>query len=163
MRQLMILGVAAATAATAGACSGGHGGDDDDTSYNCEEETRDDEFVLGLSKPGEQGVYDFKLLSADPAPPARGDNQWQLEVSTIAAPVAPVAGATLRVTPFMPDHAHGSGKTVIVTPMTAAGQYQLDTVNLWMPGLWEVTIQAEATQTGGTQRDRVVFRFCLPS
>ncbi|HWO21717.1 MAG TPA: FixH family protein [Kofleriaceae bacterium] len=162
MRQIMILGVTAAAAAVTGACSDDHGDDDDGTSYNCLEETRADEFVLGLTKPGEQGVYEFKLLSADPAPPARGDNLWQLEVSTIAAPVAPVSDATLRVTPFMPDHSHGSGKTVLVTPMTA-GQYQLEPVNLWMPGLWEVTIQAEAAQTGGTQRDRVVFRFCLPS
>jgi hypothetical protein len=147
-----------------GACSDDGGGHDDDgTSYNCAAETRADEFVIGLAKPGELGVYDFKLLSSDPAPPSRGDNTWTVELNTMAAPAAPVSGATLRATPFMPDHAHGSGKTVIVTPMTAAGQYQLEPVNLWMPGLWEVTIQAEATSGGGTQRDRVVFRFCLPS
>ena len=159
MRHFLILGVVLAT----GACSGGGGGDDDGTSYNCAEETRDDEFVTGLAKPGELGVYEVKLLASDPAPPSRGDNTWTVELSTVVAPVGPVSGATLRATPFMPDHAHGSGKTVLVTPMTAAGQYQLAPVNLWMPGLWEVTIQAEATGAGGTQRDRVVFRFCLPS
>jgi hypothetical protein len=152
--SLMILGAALA----AGACSDDGGDDDDGTSYNCAAETRDDEFVTGLAKPGEVGTYEFKLLSSDPTPPSRGDNTWVLQLSTIAAPVAPVTGASLRVTPFMPDHAHGSGKPVIVTPMTEAGQYQLDPVNLWMPGLWEITIQAETTT-----RDRVVFRFCLPS
>lgn len=162
MRQILIFALTTAAAATAGACSDDHD-DDDGTSYNCLEETRDDEFVLGLTKPGEQGVYEFKIVTAEPATPARGDNRWLLEVNTTAAPVAPVSGATLRVTPFMPDHSHGSGKSVLVTPMTAAGQYQVEPVNLWMPGLWEITIQAEATQTGGTQRDSVVFRFCLPS
>jgi hypothetical protein len=160
MRHFLILGVVLAT----GACSD-DGGDDDHhgESYNCVEETRDDEFVIGLTKPGEMGVYEFKLQSADPAPPARGDNTLVVEINTMAAPVAPVSGATLRATPFMPDHDHGSGKDVLVTPMTAAGQYQLEPVNLWMPGLWEVTIQAETATTGGKQQDRVVFRFCLPS
>jgi hypothetical protein len=159
MRHFLILGVVLAT----GACSD-HGDDDDHgMSYNCAEETRADEFVIGLAKPGEMGVYEFKLLSSDPAPPARGDNTWLVEINTMAAPVAPVSGATLRATPFMPDHDHGSGKSVLVTPMTAAGQYQLTPVNLWMPGLWEVTIQAETTVGSGKQQDRAVFRFCLPS
>ena len=152
MRQFLILGALLA----AGACSDDNTADDE--SYNCAAETRDDDFVLGLSKPGESSRYEFKLMSADPAPPARGDNTWILQLSTMAAPATPVSGETMSVTPFMPDHAHGSGKTVIVTPMTDAGQYKLSPVNMWMPGLWEVTIQ-----TTGTQTDRVVFRFCLPS
>lgn len=147
------LGVALA----AGACADHE--PDDDQSYNCEAEARDDEFVLGLSKPGEISQLMFKLISADPTPPARGDNTWIVGIDTMAAPATPVSGATLRATPFMPDHAHGSGKSVIVTPMTEAGQYKLEPVNLWMPGLWEITIQAETTTT----RDRAVFRFCLPS
>jgi hypothetical protein len=154
MRLFLILGVVLA----AGACADDGNGGDDETSYNCAAETRDDEFVLGLSKAGESSRYEFKLMSADPAPPARGDNTWVLQLNTMIAPVTPVSGASMTVTPFMPDHAHGSGKTVIVTPMTEAGQYKLSPVNLWMPGLWEVTIQAS-----GTQSDRVVFRFCLPS
>jgi hypothetical protein len=154
MRLFLILGVVIA----AGACSDGGDSGDDETSYNCAAETRDDDFVLGLAKPGESNHYEFKLMSADPAPPARGDNTWVVQLNTMVTPIAPVSGATLSVTPFMPDHAHGSGKTVIVTPMTEAGQYQLSPVNLWMPGLWEVTIQASAPQS-----DRVVFRFCLPS
>jgi hypothetical protein len=142
----------------AGACADDGGGDDDGTTYNCAAETRDDEFVLGLAKPGDSSRYEFKLMSADPAPPARGDNTWILQLSTMTAPIAPVTGASMTVTPFMPDHAHGSGKTVLVTPMPEAGQYKLEPVNLWMPGLWEVTILATGAET-----DQVVFRFCLPS
>jgi hypothetical protein len=153
MRLSPILAIALATAA----CSGGHG-DDHPEEYDCVKETRDDEFVMGLTKTGGAGQLSFKLVSSDPAPPSRGDNTWILELSTMAAPVMPVSGATMSVTPFMPDHEHGSGEDVIVTPMPAAGQYKLEPVNLWMPGLWEVTMQVNGAQT-----DRVVFKFCLPS
>lgn len=140
-----------------GACSS-EGGDDDGTSYNCAAETRDDEFVTGLAKPGDAGRIEFKLLSSDPAPPSRGDNTWIVALSTMAAPATPVTGAAMSVTPFMPDHEHGSGKAVVITPMTEAGQYQLEPVNLWMPGLWEVRIQVT-----GVDGDRAVFKFCLPT
>jgi hypothetical protein len=151
---LVSLGLGIALAA--GACADDE--PEDDTSYNCMAETRDDEFALGLSKPGESSRYTFTLVTADPAPPARGDNTWVLRLDTMAAPVAPVTGATMSVSPFMPDHSHGSGKTVTITPMTEAGEYKLAPVNLWMPGLWEVTVQVS-----GAQSDRAVFRFCLPS
>jgi hypothetical protein len=152
MRLFLILGVVLA----AGACS--DDGGDDGTSYNCAEETRDEEFVMGLTKAGAESRLEFKLVSSEPAPPSRGDNRWIVQLSTMTAPVTPVSGASMTVTPFMPDHQHGSGETVIVTPMTEAGQYQLDPVNLWMPGLWEITMRV----TGATE-DRVVFRFCLAS
>jgi hypothetical protein len=64
----------------------------------------------------------------------------------------------MSVTPFMPDHDHGSGKTVKITPLTEPGQYQLEPVNMWMPGLWEVTVEVD-----GANSDRAVFRFCLPT
>jgi hypothetical protein len=47
---------------------------------------------------------------------------------------------------------------VVVTPLSDAGQYKLDPVNMWMPGVWETTIEVD-----GTNGDTVVFRFCLPS
>jgi hypothetical protein len=153
MRLLPILAVALATAA----CSEGHG-DDHPDEYDCAMEQRDDEFVMGLTKTGASGQLAFRLVSSDPAPPSRGDNTWILELSTMAAPVTPVTGASMSVTPFMPDHEHGSGEDVIVTPMPGAGQYKLEPVNLWMPGLWEVTMQVS-----GAQADRAVFKFCLPS
>lgn len=137
-----------------GACA--DDGHDDGTSYNCAAETRDEEFVVGLSKAGMGSKLEFKLVSADPAPPLRGDNIWILQLTTMAQPAAPLTGATMGVTPFMPDHQHGSGKTVKITPMTEAGQYKLEPVNLWMPGLWETTIEVD-----GASGDKAVFRFCL--
>lgn len=142
------------------ACSGGEMPGDDEP-VNCATETRDDEFVVGLAKTGTTGALEFKLMSANPAPPARDDNTWVLQLSSVTGGTigGPVAGASLQVTPFMPDHQHGSGKTVIVAPMAQAGHYELSPINLWMPGLWETTISASSASGS----DTVVFRFCIPS
>lgn len=152
MRTLFVLGLLS----TLGACADDGGGDN--TSFNCAAETNVDEFAVGLSKVGASNRLEFKLMSSDPAPPSRGDNIWVLQLNAMTAPGTPVTGATMTVTPFMPAHEHGSGKTVTVTPLTEAGQYKLEPVNLWMPGVWETTVQVS-----GADGDKAVFRFCLPS
>ena len=141
------------------ACSSdGHGHGDDGESYNCAEEDRDDEFVVGLEKAGQNGKLTFKLLEATPAPPSRGDNTWILQLTSQGA-AAPVTGAAMVVTPFMPDHNHGTPIQVTIEPMPTDGQYKLTPVNLWMPGLWRTTIEAQA----GQDVDKAVFAFCIPS
>src|SRR5512134_1567505 len=129
---LVLLGLAA--------CGTDDGGDDA-MDVDCATVTDVDTFVVGLDKPGKSGVYDFKLMSATPAPPARGNNTWVVQVNALNAGVvgAPVDGATIKVTPFMPAHQHGTGVPVEILPMTEAGQYQLSPVNLWMQGVWETT------------------------
>lgn len=147
-------------------CGGGgdDGGPDADiVSYNCATETRADQFSLGLTKMGAAGLYDFKLMTADPAPPARGDNTWVIEIDALqgATPGAPVTGleSKMTVVPYMPDHMHGTPITVGITPAGSSGQYMLTPVNLWMPGLWETTIQVNENGT----KDHAVFSFCLSS
>lgn len=152
MRTLPML--VAAVLPFAGACAddAAHG---DDTSVNCAVETAD-EYVVGLQKTG--AVLDVRLMSALPAPPSRGDNEWIIHVETVAG-AAPVTGATIDVTPFMPKHQHGTPVDVKVDVMPNAGEYKLSPVNLWMPGVWETTI--EMTSSSGT--DSVVYKFCIPS
>ena len=135
------------------------GGGDDDMPVDCATVTGTDTFTVGLEKPGTSGVYDFKLMSADPAPPARGNNTWVVQVNSMNAGVvgAPVDNATIKVTPFMPAHQHGAGVPVTITPMTEPGQYELGTVNLWMQGVWETTIRA----TVDTTTDSTVYKFCV--
>ena len=133
------------------------GGDDADGSatYNCEAETRDEQFLAGMQKLGAGGTM-VSLTSALPAPPGRDDNTWEIDVSREGAPLS---GATIKVTPFMPDHRHGTAVPVVVTPdPDVPGRYELSPINLWMPGLWEITVAI--TPAGGT-RDSVVFRFCI--
>jgi hypothetical protein len=154
MRSLIVIFGPAAVGACASDSHGGDGGE----SYNCAEEDRDDEFVIGLQKNGQAGQLEFRLMSANPAPPARGDNEWILQLNGMGGGAA-VAGAQMAVTPFMPDHQHGTPLAVDIEPQATEGQYKLAPVNMWMPGLWEITIEAAA----GAQSDTVVYRFCIPS
>jgi hypothetical protein len=132
-----------------------------DAADDCTNDPRADTFVVGLDKHGQSGNLDFVLETADPAPPARGDNTWVVEVNAMAAGVvgSPMTGVTMAATPFMPDHQHGTPIPVKITAMATAGQYQLSPVNMWMPGYWETTIQAQA----GSTTDTVVFKFCVPN
>jgi hypothetical protein len=150
----MRLGVLLLGLAACGTDSG-----DDEMEVDCATVTNVDTFVVGLDKPGTTGVYDFKLMSATPAPPARGNNTWVVQVNAMNAGVvgAPIDGATIKVTPFMPSHQHGTGVVVEIMPMTEPGQYQLSPVNLWMQGVWETTIRA----TVGTTSDSAVYKFCV--
>jgi hypothetical protein len=142
------------------ACGSGMGGDDDDDEpVNCATETRDDEFGIGLQKTGTAGTLAFTLKGATPAPPIRGDNTWVVQVDSTGATSAPVDGATITATPFMPDHGHPSAKTVRVEVMPEAGQYELAPVNFWMPGLWETTLDVSSP----SGNDIVVFKFCIPT
>lgn len=162
MRRTTLLALALAAVSQVAACSGGHEGHADaGDAVNCATETRDDEFVVGLQKTGTAGALDFQLMTASPAPPARGDNTWVVQVSQMVNGVvgSPVSGASIIVTPFMPDHEHGTPIQAEVTPMATAGQYELSPINLWMPGLWETTLSV--TSASGT--DKVVYRFCIPS
>ena len=154
MRVVIAL-VVSAVVATACSSDGGPSSGDDE-SYNCAAEDRDDTFVVGLRKMGTSGKLSFELVEATPAPPARGDNTWVLRLTSQTA--APVTGAAMVVTPFMPDHQHGTPTTVTIEPMTDPGTYRLTPVNMWMPGLWQTTIQVE-----GQDADKVVFAFCIPS
>ena len=141
------------TALALGACGGDDEGGDDDA-VNCALEDRADEFVVGLARTGAAGLT-FRLMSSMPAPPSRGNNTWEIEIVDGAG--APVLGAAVSVKPFMPDHQHGTGVRAVLTEQ-GEGRYQATPVNLWMPGLWEITVGARPA-TG--QPDEVVFRFCV--
>jgi hypothetical protein len=130
---------------------------DDEPMVDCTMVTGADTFTVGLEKLGQGGTLDFKLMSATPSPPARGDNSWVVQINQTASGAAPLEGAQLQVTPFMPAHQHGSPIMVQITPMPDAGQYKLEPVNLWMPGVWETTIRASA----GTSTDSAVYKFCI--
>jgi len=158
MRLIAFFGLALALAA--GACTSNDPMGDDEA-VNCAEETRDDDFVVGLQKSGQNGAINFTLMTATPAPPLRGDNTWVVQLNSMSGGVvgAPITGAAMTVTPYMPDHGHPSGKTVLIEAMPEAGQYQLAPINFHMPSLWETTL--DVTSPGGN--DNVVFRFCIPS
>jgi hypothetical protein len=147
-----------ASAIALAACGGGEAPPDADEGLACITSGRGETFVVGLEHAGAMGQLDFKLMSAMPAPPAFSDNTWVIQINAMSAGVvgAPATGATLVVTPFMPDHKHGTLR-VNIEPMPEAGQYKLTPVTMWMAGLWETTIEA----TMGTVHDSAVYRFCI--
>lgn len=154
------LSVPLALALCAAACgddgqSGADGGHHADSGHDCTEDTRDEEFVAGMSKSGEAG-YAFTLVDSNPAPPDKGNNTWTLELADPGG--APVDDVTIEVEPFMPDHGHGTTVPAAVTPM-GDGVYELDPVNLFMPGLWEITLRA--VDGDDTTLDTVVYKFCV--
>jgi YtkA-like len=131
-----------------------HGAHEDEP-VDCTMVSGADTFVVGLSRDGGGGQLGFAMMSAEPAPPARGDNIWVVQVSDPGG--TPMDGMNLTVTPFMPAHQHGTPIMVGVTPAGTAGQYTLSPVNLWMPGVWETTIRAQS----GATVDSATFTFCI--
>ncbi len=101
----------------------------------------------------EEGVT-VELASLLPESPVQGDNTWELRLTRDEEPLA---GATLRVLPWMPDHEHASTKIVQVRER-APGSYELSPVYLGMPGYWEVGVDValEDEQLGS-----VGFDLCL--
>jgi hypothetical protein len=151
------LAVLMTAAAMLGGCSdhgNGHNDGADAAPVNCEVETRDDEYVAGLEKIGASGLA-VVLVESTPAPPAKNDNTWRLRVLDSAG--TPLGGLTVEVTPFMPDHGHGTPINAEVTALAEPGEYQAAPINLWMPGLWEVRVAVESPDVS----DSVVFRFCI--
>ena len=160
MRLLVLSSVFSSAIGVVASCHGSDGPPDADEALACMTSGRGDTYVVGLEHPGVGGMLDFKLLSADPAPPARNLNTWVIQVNMMSSGTAgaPATGASMIVTPFMPDHQHGAGAyKVQVDTLPDPGQYKLSDINMWMPGYWEITIDAQV----GAIHDSVVYKFCI--
>lgn len=129
------------------------GSDDGTMEARCETEERDDDFSLGLTHEG--SAVRVAIADADPALPIRGDNTWTLAITDESG--AAMQGMSLVVTPWMPDHGHGSPVQVKVTALED-GEYELTPLNLFMAGYWEITIGT--TDVDGLQ-DEVMFKVCV--
>lgn len=121
----------------------------------CEADPRLTPWVQDSERPGVSGHFTLRMLEAQPAPAQKGDNTWKVRVTDAAG--AAVTGATVKVTPFMPEHGHGTSIAATVTE-DADGRYDITPVNLSMPGLWEVTFDVKSAQ--GTA-DRMVVWLCI--
>lgn len=119
----------------------------------CAADTRKDIFTAGLTKPA--GTYTVKIVDATPGPPVKGTNAMTLEIRDAGG--QPVDGATVTVTPFMPDHGHTSAVAPVVTP-SGGGRYTVTKIYLSMAGLWKLTV---GVQPPGGALQEAVFQFCL--
>ena len=124
------------------------------TTSACATDTRKDIYTAGLAKQT-SGALSVKLMEATPAPPAKQSNALTFVVADAAG--KGVDGATLSVTPFMPDHGHGSSVKPTVTPM-GGGTYDVANVYLPMPGLWRLTVTVQMPNVAAQD---VAFSFCI--
>jgi hypothetical protein len=154
LRVLVAAGPLALAACDGESMASDDGDEADAQPRGCASELRADTYALGLRKVG--GAFTVQFADALPAPPTRGDNTWTVMV--MDANGAGMTDLSLAAVPFMPDHMHGTTVETVVTPGPIPGEYVLDPVNLFMPGLWEVTL--EMTAQDGTEDD-VVFSFCV--
>lgn len=116
----------------------------------CEEPL--DAYVAGIAKEGTGGLVTVTILSADPAPPEVGLN-------TLVVAVEPPTGGVPAVKPFMPMHGHGTTPLRFEGSDNGDGTWSYPDMDLFMPGLWEFTFEAE--DDGGAVVDAAVFRFCV--
>ena len=80
-------------------------------------------------------------VRTESAAPALGENVMLVEVDD--AEGAPLAGAAVTLSSWMPAHGHGSPDETVVTE-TSPGHYRAAPVTLHMPGTWEITVRAES-------------------
>jgi hypothetical protein len=119
----------------------------------CATDPRVQPFAAGLEAKTTSGLT-LKIVDATPTPPAKGDNAWTLALTDAGG--AAVDGATLTVKTWMPDHGHGSS----IVPAVAAsggGKYALTRLNLFMPGIWEITFSIARAGTTET----AMFTLCI--
>lgn len=110
-------------------------------------------YAPGLEATGANGVQ-VTLNEAVPAPPIVGLNSFHLSIQDDAGNT--VSGAELTVTPYMPQHHHGS-PTVPESEQLENGTYRVTGVEFTMPGFWEITIDVD----GGGVSDTVRLKLCI--
>ncbi len=125
----------------------------------CDRETRADTYQPGMTRTGDHG-FTAALLGSVPGPPPRGNSAWDLRLTDAAAIARD--DLALRITPFMPDHGHGTAVVAHVTAAGADGRYHVAPVNLWMPGLWSIRVAVADAAAPTVELDAITFWFCVP-
>jgi hypothetical protein len=123
--------------------------------FNCANEPRATPVMASLQRTSATGAFSATLVAAAPLPPAKGPNTWHVQIQDAGGAGVDILG---KVTPFMPDHNHGTSVKAVVTP-EGSGAYTVDPLNLFMAGYWEITL--ELAPTGGG-KDSVLFPVCIP-
>ena len=101
--------------------------------------------------------FEYTLLTSLPGPPDRGINTWNLEIKNPQGDPLD-SDQVLEISPFMPDHGHGSNTTAIINK-EANGNYTIGDIDLFMPGLWEIRMRVKNSED--QVLDTVFFNFCV--
>ena len=164
----MGLAAFATLAAAAGCGSNGQGPasqdgavpSDDGSFMTCAQDKRAMPYQPGMQVTSSAGTFTIKLLDSSPGPPVKGNNVWNLEIDD-ASSGAPVDGLAIDVTPWMPDHNHGTSAAVGVMP-AGGGDYTLMPIYLYMSGFWQVKMNLTATANDAGTADNAILPICIP-
>lgn len=116
------------------------------------------ELLIGAEALGKDERMKISLVEASPAPPQKYENDWTIQLSDMDG--EPVTDATItEVEPFMTVHGHDGLFIPEVASADGAGQFQVDRINMWMGGPWEVRFTVDSESLG---EDYIVFQVCIP-
>ena len=116
-----------------------------------------DAFSIGMEATGEDGAVMARLLDASPAPPEKFTNDWTLEfVDAEGGAIEDLEITMAR--PWMPAHQHDGTFAPVIEGLDDPGTFQVDDLNLWMRGHWEVQIDVSSASAGD---DYIVFDVCI--
>jgi hypothetical protein len=116
------------------------------------------DFRLNMEAIGDEGAVKGVLIAASPAPPERNENDWTVEFRDMSD--APLSDVEITMAqPFMPAHNHDGTFDPTVVALDEPGRFEIQDINLWMPGMWEVRFTVESASAGA---DYVVFDACIP-
>jgi hypothetical protein len=124
------------------------------TTVDCS--TARDALRAGMVKLGATGSIDVTLASLSPDPVARGDNRWHVTINSRSSGEL-IDDAMLTVTSELPDFGIVSPLTPLVQSTGTPGEYAIGPINLWMDGVWRVTITVQERSA----TDNVVYSFCV--
>jgi hypothetical protein len=122
----------------------------------CAKDPRVAVYAVGVEAKSTDGALTVHFLGASPSPPVKGNNTWTVQL--LDAKGQPINGAAIVTKAFMPDHGHGSSIKPQATAKGTDGTYEITPVNLFMPGVWQITF--EVTTAGGVA-DSAVVMFCI--
>jgi hypothetical protein len=177
--SLIGVGALALAAVSAVGCHGDPmtAGPSDAEFYSCAEETRAIPYTQGMTLDSSGGAFALTVLDSTFADkngvprsqaPAKGTNVWTVRITNVATG-APLDGATIKVTPRMPDHPNHGTLDVVVTPIEP-GTYDVEPLYLWMAGLWNVKFEIQGAAgvagaggaAGAPVPETATFPICIP-
>jgi hypothetical protein len=131
----------------------------DGSFLTCATDIRAVPYQPGMHVTSDAGTFIVKLLQSVPGPPVKGQNTFTVEVDQ-ADTGAPLDGLDITVTPWMPDHGHGT-TPVAVTAAANSGSYTLAPVYTYMSGFWQIqfTIAGMLAEAGTT--DTAMIPICI--
>lgn len=101
------------------------------------------------------GRLTLSFVDGEPMPPIVGNNSWSFRLELDGEPLAD-ASSGITVTPFMPDHGHGT-PTAVNVEEEHAGTYRFEPVHTRMAGYWEMRVDVESDDVSA----KLVFGVCV--